>query len=444
MKKLLTLLLTLVLAASLVACGGNQDTSNNGTTISIWHTFTEGQEALLNTLADEFEAANEGITIEVINTGAANEFQGKVTDSVSNGVGPNLIFDYASFAKSFDIEGANFLLSFEDYWDFDYKSLLSSEGLYAEGTNFSDGKLHVAPIYTAGALLFCNKTIFDAAGVALPTTWDEMKTASKAIYEKTGVVGLSLDSPTDFAQLLIYQCNGGQIVDMEKNEVAFNNETVQSWLEWWAEGVKEGYFQVQAQAADGYNSSDINNGLIASYIGSSAGIPYLNFGGKQFTTEEGVKDTIYTTSELLNGQTADLQVVRVPMMSTADIENAGIIWTRGAIGFNTGDEAENQATADFVKFFIDNNFRWVEELNANTPYKAVEEMAEYQTLITSDKALNALNAQVPYSFVAPVFTGVTEMRTELTALIKGTASADFDAKAALQTCADNVNAAMKQ
>ena len=181
-----------------------------------------------------------------------------------------------------------------------------------------------------------------------------------------------------------------------------------------------------------------------SYIGSSAGIPYLNFGGKQFTTEEGVKDTIYTTSELLDGQTADLQVVRVPMMSTADIENAGIIWTRGAIGFNTGDEAENQATADFVKFFIDNNFRWVEELNANTPYKAVEEMAEYQTLITSDKALNALNAQVPYSFVAPVFTGVTEMRTELTALIKGTASADFDAKAALQTCADNVNAAMKQ
>ena len=422
MKKFLLTLLSIVMVCSLVACGSktNEDTANAGdspVTISVWHTFTEGQEELLNTIAKEYMDAHENVTVEVVNTGAASDFQGKVTDSVINGVGPNMIFEYASFAKSFDIEGTNYLLSFEDYWDFDYKSTLASEGLYKEGTNFSDGKLHVAPVYTAGALLFCNQDIFDEAGVAVPTTWAELKEACKTIYEKTGVVGLSIDSLTDFAQLLIYQCNGGQIVDLDKNEVAFNNEKVLEWLKWWEEGVDAGYFQVAAQAADGYNSSDINNGLIASYIGSSAGIPYL--------------------------KVENLTVVRVPMMSEKDIENAGIIWTRGAIGFNTGDEAENAATADFAKYFIEQNERWVLELNANTPYKAVTESATYQEHVASDKALSALAEQIPYSFVAPVFTGVTEMRTELSALMKGAADPNFDAATALTNCANNVNAAMR-
>ncbi|MBE6113568.1 MAG: extracellular solute-binding protein [Erysipelotrichaceae bacterium] len=422
MKKLMKLILSLAMIAAVAGCSNNKTSGDENVTISVWHTFTEGQQELLETIADEFEAANEGIIVEVTNTGSASEFQAKVTDSVINGVGPNLIFEYASYAKSFDIEGADYLLSFEDYWDFDYKSTLTSEGLYAEGTNFSDGKLHVAPVYTAGAVLFCNKALYDEAGVAIPTTWDEVKTSSKAIYEKTGAVGLSLDSLTDIAQLIIYQSHEGKIVDLEKNEVAFNDAETIKWLERWAEGVHEGYFQVAAQGADGYNSSDINNGLIASYIGSSAGIPYVN----------------------LDNIGGELVCARVPMISSADYENAGIIWTRGAIGFKDEDETVNQATADFVEYFISQNGRWVVELNANTPYKAVAESADYQAHVASDKALTALADQIPTSFVAPVFTGVTEMRNELSALMKGAAASDYDPKTALETCANNINAAMNQ
>ena len=414
MKKLLKLAIALMMVLSVTACGGSKQETGNAE-IEIWHTFTKGQEELLNTLANEFMAANEGITVKVVNTGSSGEFQGKVTDSVINGVGPNLIFEYASYAKSFDIEGVNYLLSFEDYWDFDFRSTLSSDTYYKEGTNFSDGKLHVAPVYTAGMLLFCNQDLFDQAGVAIPTTWEELTTASKTIYDKLGVPGYVLDSPSDFMQLLIYQSNGGTLVDLDKNQVAFNNAEVLKWLQWWEEGVKAGYFQT-GPSVD-YCSSDINNGLVASYTGSSAGIPYLT-----------VKN---------------LTVTRVPMMSTAETENAGIIWTRGAIGFNTGNEAENQATADFVKFFVEQNERWVIELNANSPYKAVLESPTYQAHVANDKALTALAEQIPVSFVAPVFTGVTEMRNELGTLIKGVANKDFNAKNALQQVADNVNKAMK-
>lgn len=442
MKKLLKLVLALAMVLGLTACGGG----NSGTTtVEIWHTFTEGQEKLLEEIAAEFTAANEGVEVKVINTGSPDDFKGKVTDSVANGVGPNVIFDFASYATTFDIEGQNYLLDLEAYWgDWDYKSTLSSLGLYEEGTNFSDGKLHVAPVYTAGALLFSNEAIYEACGVSVPTTWDEMKTAAKTIYEKTGIVGLALDSPSDFIQLLVYQCNGGKMIDLENNKVAFNTAEVQKWLEWWAEGVQEGYFVFKAIDAGGYCSADINNAAVASYIGSSAGIPYLNFDGKTFVKELTDANTqIFTSSDLLAGKTAKLVANRVPMMDANDeYGKAGIIWTRSAIAFNTGNEAENQAAANFVKYFVEQNERWVIELNANTPYKAVEESATYQAHVAGDKALTALAEQVPVSFVAPNFQGVSEWREEAKTLAQGVLAADYDAATALKNAADKVQAAM--
>ena len=418
MKKLAKLLVAFAMTAGLAACSSNGTTTGDeATTITIWHTFTEDQEDLLEKIADDFESEHENITVEVHGGYDASTYESVVTDAITNEVGPNLVFNFATFAKNFD--GTGKLLSFDDYWDFDYADITSA-GIVDEATNFSDGKIHAVPIYTAGPVLFVNKAIYDEVGVDIPTTWDEVKETSKKIYEETGVVGLSIDSLTDFAQLLIYQSHQGQIVDLEKNEVVFNDDKTLEWVKWWAEGVQEGYFQVAAQGADGYNSGDLNSGLIASYIGSSAGMPYLDLSD-------------------ING---DLQVVRVPKMSDKEYENAGLIWNRAAIGFN-GTEAQNQAVADFVEYFISRNAEWVEVVNANSPYTEVLEDESYQEFVNSDKALKALGEQVPVSFVAPVFTGSTEMRNQLEELFKGPADPSFDAATALQNAADRTNAAMQ-
>ena len=60
MKKLFKLMLAGFMAVSLCACGGKK-ISTKGATIEIWHTFTEGQEELLETLAQEYMDANEGV-----------------------------------------------------------------------------------------------------------------------------------------------------------------------------------------------------------------------------------------------------------------------------------------------------------------------------------------------------------------------------------------------
>ena len=122
----------------------------------------------------------------------------------------------------------------------------------------------------------------------------------------------------------------------------------------------------------------------------------------------------YLDLSSING---DLQVVRVPMMSDAEYENAGLIWNRAAIGFK-GTEAQNQAVADFVEYFIGRNSEWVQAVSANSPYTAVLEDESYQEFLASNPALQALEDQLQVSFIAPVFAGSTEMRNQLEELSK--------------------------
>lgn len=49
-------------------------------------------------------------------------------------------------------------------------------------------------------------------------------------------------------------------------------------LEQFKIAVQEGYFQLAPQSGD-YNSSDMNALTLASYVGSSAGLPYLSYDG---------------------------------------------------------------------------------------------------------------------------------------------------------------------
>ncbi len=425
MKKLAKILLALVLAGSIAGCSGNNEpaaddggTGSEKTSFTIWHTFTAGQEELLNTLVDEFEAANENVTIDVIGGYDYTTFESTVSDAVSNGVGPNLVFNYASFAKNFD--GYDMLIPFDDYFDFDFTTL-TSKGIVEEGTAFDDGKLYAVAVQTTGPVFFYNKTLYDKYDLGAPVTWDDVKNASKTIYENEGVVGLAIDSLNDFAQIMILQSHDGQYVDLENKTVLWNDEKTLEWVEWWAEGVQEGYFQLAPTTGD-YNSSDLNAGAVAAYIGSSAGIPYTD----------------------LSGIECELAVARIPVIDENSKEV--VVWNRSAIGFKSANnsEAQNQAVADFVAYFIEQNGRWVEEMNAYSPYYAVQEEASYQEFIAKDLALTALGEQMDDGIVTPTFDGSAQMRDELKKMMTGCADPSFDAKKALEDAATASIAAMNE
>ena len=48
------------------------------------------------------------------------------------------------------------------------------EGYYNEGKQFGDGAMYTMPLSKSTEVLYYNKTFFDANGLTVPTTWDEL------------------------------------------------------------------------------------------------------------------------------------------------------------------------------------------------------------------------------------------------------------------------------
>ena len=418
---LIKTMLPLLLLAGCASNTSQTTTATDGQTsaesveLSIWHTFTEHQEDLIESLADEYEAEHPNVTINVIGGYDPNTFNATVQDAVVNGVGPSLVFVDGSFAYNF--EAYDMLIDFSAYWDFDYSQMVAPL-TYEGATNFTNGALYAPPIQITGPVLYYNKALYDQFDLPTPTTWDDVKTASQIIYENTGIVGLGIDSLADLAQIFVLQTHDGQYYNPDDHTVVWNDDSMRQWVDWWAEGVHDGYFQVAPTTGD-YNSSDINAGVIAAYIGSSAGLPFLD----------------------LSGIDGELAVVRTPYIDENSKEV--VAWQRSAIGFSK-DEAHDAAAADFVSYFISQDDRWAQVLNAYSPYYAIQEDADYKAFIADNLSLSALSEQVDNGVTIPWFVGSDTVRTELQGVFSGAADPNFDSFTALQNAANRSEAAMAE
>lgn len=381
--------------------------------ITWWHTFTEGQEATLQEIIAEFNEANPEITV-VAEPQPYDGFLAKVYEAVSTGTGPNLIFNYASEAAQYVPDGL--IVDQSKYMESDYQARVS-ESIYAESTGFEDGGLYAVAVQSTGPILFYNKTMYDKLGLTAPKTWDEVEANAKAIFAEYGIPGFAFDSLTDGMQTLLLQ-NGGAYVDLEKKVVLFNTPEFAKRVEWFANGVKEGYFGL-APVTGNYFSNDMSGKQLASYVGSSAGLPYLNLG--------------------------DDELAAAPMPLTKDGFDWVPAWTRSALVFAKDEETDKAAVA-FVEYFTnaENAGRWAMSLNAFTPYKDTQELESYKAFVADNIALTALAEQASYAVALPSFTGANTIRNELKAMAEKVATGQMSAADAIAAAEETCNAAMQE
>ena len=381
--------------------------------ITWWHTFTEGQEATLQEIIAEFNEANPEITV-VAEPQPYDGFLAKVYEAVSTGTGPNLIFNYASEAAQYVPDGL--IVDQSKYMESDYQARVS-ESIYAESTGFEDGGLYAVAVQSTGPILFYNKTMYDKLGLTAPKTWDEVEANAKAIFAEYGIPGFAFDSLTDGMQTLLLQ-NGGAYVDLEKKVVLFNTPEFAERVEWFANGVKEGYFGL-APVTGNYFSNDMSGKQLASYVGSSAGLPYLNLG--------------------------DDELAAAPMPLTKDGFDWVPAWTRSALVFAKDKETDKAAVA-FVEYFTnaENAGRWAMSLNAFTPYKDTQELESYKAFVADNIALTALAEQASYAVALPSFTGANTIRNELKAMAEKVATGQMSAADAIAAAEETCNAAMQE
>lgn len=119
-------------------------------------------------------------------------------------------------------------------------------------------------------MLFYNADLLKEYGVEVPTTLDELKEASKTIYEKSNgsVVGAGFDSLNNY--YAIGMKNKG--VDFNK-DLQLDSDESKEVINYYAKGVKDGYFRIAG--SDQYLSGPFANEQVAMFIGSIAGEGYV-------------------------------------------------------------------------------------------------------------------------------------------------------------------------
>lgn len=184
-----------------------------------WQPEANGQ---MEKLVDEFEEANPGIKIE-LQTGPYGDTKDQLVAGAASGTLPDLI-------------------GLDGNWVYDLtkQGVLADLGEVSGGSDLIDsiegvevdGGTRMLNVVYATYVLFANTDILDAAGVEVPTTWDEFAEAARAVKASNPDVSplalpLSLESPVGIKNDVLswYWASEGSFrdgdgADLEDDELA--------------------------------------------------------------------------------------------------------------------------------------------------------------------------------------------------------------------------------
>ena len=288
MKKIIALLLVLVMALSLVACGNKADekvslnviaAQYGGKTADWWVGFEK-----------DFEAANENIDL-VVDVVSWNDIYTVVNTRISNNDAPDIL-NIDVFA---DYQADGLLLPAQDF---------VSEETYAKfypaflEQSVVDGTVWAVPDLASARALYYNADILAAAGVEVPTTWAELKAACEAIKAyNANIYPWGVDMTTDEGQACFAYyawTNGGGFVDASGNwtlNSAENVEAANYILDLVASGLTntspatETRYDLQEMFAAGKLAMMIGPNQISSYVAGTENP--INFGIASIPANEG-------------------------------------------------------------------------------------------------------------------------------------------------------------
>ena len=305
MKKIIALLLVLVMVLSLAACGGKAEAGKTTVTM-IAAQYGNETAAWWADFEAKFEAANENIDL-VVDVVSWNDIYTVVNTRIANGEQPDLL-NIDGFA---DYQADDLLLPASEW---------VSEKTYAKffpsflDQSVVDGVVWAVPDLASARALYYNADILAAAGVEVPTTWDELKAACEAIkaYDES-IYPWGVDMTTDEGQACFaYYAwnNGGDFTDAEGNW-ALNSAANAEAVEFIVSMVKEGLtnsdpttetrYDLQEMFAAGKVAMMIGPNQISKYCEANGGINYgvasLPTNGGAAGASVGVMDRIMCFAE---------------------------------------------------------------------------------------------------------------------------------------------------
>jgi multiple sugar transport system substrate-binding protein len=218
----------LTLGAALAGCGGGSGSGDGGTTITVWHGYTDVEAKAITAQVKQWNSDHPKEKVRLVyNSGNDNALQ-KTVAGFTAGNYPDIAYEFGSSAAQLTRQPK--LIDLSDVVkkpDFKWDDFYPSEQEAAT----VDGKVVGVPALVDNLSLVYNKAMFKAAGVPLPTaswTWDDFRSAAKKLtdpakknYGWAYVNDGSEDTVWRFLPLL-WQA-GGELLNSDNTKPAFDS-----------------------------------------------------------------------------------------------------------------------------------------------------------------------------------------------------------------------------
>lgn len=250
MKKMIAIVLAAALAATLcTACGGGgASAAGSGAAsstqpaaaagaLTVWveKSFSEEVDALIDERIQAF-GQEKGVDVKAEFI-AATDYMTKLNAAVEAGNVPDVTlanpYKVVSYYPNNPYADVTDLVAEIDAGRPMFDAL--KDGTKIEGVNY------FVPFYAASSLLFLRKDLFDAKGIALPTTWEELWDAAVAVSDPAnGIYGLGMGcGPTDedcenCFRMMLWDLGGG-LLDKDGKIIAGTDEGVRTMIDKYVE-----------------------------------------------------------------------------------------------------------------------------------------------------------------------------------------------------------------
>jgi len=321
-KRILALLLAATMALGMVACGGktddNQGSENAGdqgsenagaasvysnftvpeggydgseVTIKFYHTMGSNLQTVLNLYIEEFNKLYPNIHVESTAVGGYDDVRDQISTEITVGNQPNIAYCYPDHVALYNLakavttldslidstvtvtraDGTTETLGLTQAQKDDFIA-----GYYNEGKQFGDGAMYTMPLSKSTEVLYYNKTFFDANGLTVPTTWDELADVAakiKAIDPES--IPLGYDSEANWFINMCEQYKS-PYTSAKGDHYLFDNDTNRAFVKQFRDWYNKGYLTTQTLYGAYTSGLFVNQTGTKSYmsIGSSAGATY--------------------------------------------------------------------------------------------------------------------------------------------------------------------------
>ncbi len=430
MKKILPILLVLVMLCSTAFAAGfevpAEGYDGSEVTISFYTQQGTALQEVTSAYIAEFNKLYPNIHVEHTTLGDYDGVRDQIIADIYVGGQPNVAYCYPDHVALYNLakatatlddlidsqatvtraDGTTEILGLTDEQKADF-----IEGYYDEGRQFGDGLMYTMPFSKSTEVLYYDKTFFDANGIAVPTTWDEMEQVCAKIKElDPDSIPLGYDSESNW---FITMCEQYQspYTSASGEHYLFNNETNREFVKKFNEWYNKGYLTTQKLYGAYTSGLFTSTNGVRSYmsIGSSAGAKYQR-----------------PTANADGSYPFEVGIATVPQVN---LENRKVISQGPSVCiFKKDNPQEVVASWLFVKY-LTTNVDFQAEFSMASGYvpviKSVTDNEVYANFLAQADGGNyvaALSAQVCLSqsdayYTSPAFVGSSTARDQVAALL---------------------------